>query len=199
MVYISITLDNSRTNSHSSVLPVQGKYPNLLLRVTTNPMKTLDSKMKKKPEKEEKAAKGRMCDSCFYYLLRRNCEHLTVEPALWVRRCPAPRARHRSLECNCSLFALWQYIFWLLRTGRVEVSLASVLFWFFQSPISIHPSIYLPFTVSHQIPSERLLCDCGTHTKHLRRYTDRCFRTDMQGCRSYSSIPFVCVCICLSV
>ena len=81
MVYISITLDNSRTKSHSSVLPVQGN-PNLLLRATTNPMETLDSKMKKKPEKEKKAAKGRMCDSCFYYLLRRNCEQLTVEPAL---------------------------------------------------------------------------------------------------------------------
>lgn len=89
MVYRSITLDNSRTKSHSSVLPVQGKHPNLLLRATTNPMETLDSKMKKKPEKEKKAAKRRMCDSCFYYLLRRNCEQLTVEPALWVRRCLA--------------------------------------------------------------------------------------------------------------
>lgn len=82
MVYRSITLDNSRTKSHSSVLPVQGKYPNLLLRATTNPMEALDSKMKKKPDEEKKAAKGRMCDSCFYYLLRRNCEQLTAEPAL---------------------------------------------------------------------------------------------------------------------
>lgn len=83
MVYRSITLDNSRTKSHSNVLPVQGKYPNLLLRATTNPMETVSSNMKKK------AASGRMCDSCFYYLLRRNCEQMTVEAALWFRRCRA--------------------------------------------------------------------------------------------------------------
>ena len=57
MVYRSITLDNSRTKSHSNVLPVQGKYPNLLLRATMNPKETLHSNMKEKARKGEKGSK----------------------------------------------------------------------------------------------------------------------------------------------
>lgn len=164
-----------------------------------NPKETIHSNMKKKPEKEKKAASGRMCDSCFHYLLRRNCEQMPVEAALWFRRCRSPRARHRSLECSCSLFALWQSVSWLLRTGRVQAALASALFWFFQSPIPVRPSIHLPSTVSHLIPSEHPSCDCETHTKHLRRYTEGYFRTDKQGCRSYLSNPAFHSCVCVHV
>ena len=198
MVYISITLDNSRTKSHSSVLPVQGKYPNLLLRATTNPMETLDSKMKKKPEKEKKAAKGRMCDSCFYYLLRRNCEQLTVEPALWVRRCLAllglgTGAWNAIAHCflydntssGCSGQGGWRYLWPLFCLG-------------FSNHLypSTHPSIFHSLSLTRYLL--RAYYVTVGHTPSI--WEDMQMDVSGQTCRVAGVTPafHLCACACLS-
>lgn len=197
MVYISITLDNSRTKSHSSVLPVQGN-PNLLLRATTNPMETLNSKMKKKPEKEKKAAKGRMCDSCFYYLLRRNCEQLTVEPALWVRRCLAllglgTGAWNAIAHCflydntssGCSGQGGWRYLWPLFCLG-------------FSNHLypSTHPSIFHSLSLTRYLL--RAYYVTVGHTPSI--WEDTQMDVSGQTCRVAGVTPAFhsCACACLS-
>lgn len=51
-------LDHFRTKRPYNVLPIQGMYLNLLLRMSANQMETLNSEIKKKIRKGEKCNKG---------------------------------------------------------------------------------------------------------------------------------------------
>lgn len=131
-------------------------------------------------QRGRKSQKRRTMQGEIAYVTRAVAMCTPVRKTLWVTDSgiiplsqPLPRlsqTQHHTLQRYCSLFLLWQHTSWWLSTGRVEGSLASILFLFFNhlNP-SIYPSIH---SISHQSSLSAPVVWCEVYASRLRTHSD---------------------------